>query len=54
MKRYLKPVVKSENVLEKTALACSDYAYYTKAGDVCYDDCLGLGKATTACAMGNC
>jgi hypothetical protein len=54
MKRYLKPVVKSENVLEKTALACSDYAYYTKSGDTCYDEYIGLGKVTTSCAASNC
>ncbi len=53
MKKYAKPVILSEEILEKTALSCENYAYYTKAGDVCYDDFIGIGKATAVCAAGN-
>ena len=50
MKIYTKPVILSEDILEKTTLTCDDYAYYTKAGVVCYDDFLGRGKINTACS----
>ncbi len=53
MKKYIKPVILSEEILEKTALQCSDYAYYTKAGVICYDEYLGLGKVTTVCMGGH-
>jgi hypothetical protein len=49
MKKYTKPVILSEEVLEKTALGCEDYAYYTKVGDICYDEYIGLGKLYSAC-----
>ncbi len=52
MKKYTKPIILSQEVLEKTALECSDYAYYTKMVEICYDDYIGLGKVTTACAAG--
>jgi hypothetical protein len=52
MKKYTKPVILSQEVLEKTALECSYYAYYTNAGEVCYDTYLGAGKNTTVCAAG--
>ena len=50
MKEYIKPEIKSEQVFEKTALLCSDYAYYDKDANPCYDEYIGLGKQTTACA----
>ena len=53
MKKYIKPVILSEEVLERTALECSDYAYYTKAGDLCYDEYVGSGKVDIACAANN-
>jgi hypothetical protein len=50
MKKYIKPVILSEEILEKTALDCSDYAYYTKMTEVCYDEYIGSGKISTDCA----
>jgi hypothetical protein len=50
MKNYTKPVILSQEVLEKAALECSDYAYYTKMVEICYDEYIGLGKVTLACA----
>ena len=53
MKVYKKPVVRSEPVLGKTTLSCADYAYYTKMHDPCYDEFIGLGYCTSACAAIN-
>ena len=53
MKKYIKPVILSQEVLEKAALECTDYAYYTKMTDICYDEFIGTGKFTSACAVGN-
>ena len=44
MKPYIKPVIKSAQVVEQTALACSDYGYYCKSAVPCYDTYLGQGK----------
>ncbi|MBN1233960.1 MAG: hypothetical protein JXA60_11445 [Candidatus Coatesbacteria bacterium] len=52
MKKYLKPVVVSERIMERTALKCEDYLYYTKDYEGCTEDYLGRGKeeGTGACA----
>lgn len=52
MKKYLKPIVITEKILERTALACDDYLYYAKDYEGCMDDYLGRGKdeGTGACA----
>ncbi|MBN1233959.1 MAG: hypothetical protein JXA60_11440 [Candidatus Coatesbacteria bacterium] len=50
MKRYSKPIIRSEQIFEKTALACDDYVYYAKDYEGCMDEYLGRGKETTACA----
>ena len=45
MKEYKQPVVRSEQVLEKTALACNDYAYYTRVPTACcWELYMGMGK----------
>jgi hypothetical protein len=49
MKKYIRPFLSSENVIENAALNCQDYAYYTKSGDVCYDEYLGTGKDMQIC-----
>ena len=51
MKEYKKPIIVSEEVFEKTALACEDFAYYDKETTPCYDDYLGTGKENEACAQ---
>ncbi|MBN1233488.1 MAG: hypothetical protein JXA60_09070 [Candidatus Coatesbacteria bacterium] len=49
LKRYTKPVIRSEKAFEKTALTCADYSYYAKAEEDCYDEYLGQGKLVWAC-----
>ncbi|MBN1233737.1 MAG: hypothetical protein JXA60_10330 [Candidatus Coatesbacteria bacterium] len=50
MKPYKKPEIISEQVLEKTALNCEEYLYYTKNYEGCREEMLGRGKEDAGCA----
>lgn len=50
MKTYKKPVIVSEEVLEKTSLNCYDYIYYAFGYEGCAEYIVGRGKDnTTSC-----
>ncbi|MBN1233739.1 MAG: hypothetical protein JXA60_10340 [Candidatus Coatesbacteria bacterium] len=52
MKPYKKPEIISEQVLEKVALDCEDFIFYTKYYEGCGEECLGRGKVDSNCASG--
>ena len=45
-KDYKKPCIISEALYEKSALKCSDYAYYSYTKRSCNEEFVGYGKET--------